>query len=44
VVAPLKGLPIAGGWNPVNLLTALVLNGAWGIGVALLMRIFGVKK
>jgi hypothetical protein len=44
VVAPLKGLPIAGGWNPVNLLTALIVNGAWGIGVALLMRIFGVKK
>jgi hypothetical protein len=44
VVSPLKGQPIAGGWKPANLITAILLNGAWGIGVALLMKIFGVKR
>ena len=44
VVSPLKGLPVAGGWKPANLLMSLLLNGAWGIGVALLMKIFGVKR
>jgi hypothetical protein len=44
VVFPLKGQPIAGGWKPVNLMLALLLNGAWGIGVALLMKNFGGKR
>jgi hypothetical protein len=44
VVFPLKGQPIAGGWKPANLIMALLLNGAWGIGFALLMKIFGVKR
>jgi hypothetical protein len=44
VVFPLKGQPIAGGWRPANLMMALLLNGAWGIGVALLMKIFGGKR
>lgn len=38
VVFPLKGLPLAGGWDPKIIVSALVLNGAWGFGVALLMR------
>lgn len=38
VVAPLKGQPVAGGWKPAHLMTGLLLNGAWGFGVALLMR------
>jgi len=41
VVMPLKGRGVAGGWDP-NLITgALILNGAWGLGVALLMRLLG---
>jgi hypothetical protein len=44
VVSPLKGLPVAGGWKPANMMMSLLLNGAWGIGVALLMKIFGVKR
>ena len=44
VVFPLKGQPIAGGWKPMNLMMALLLNGAWGIGVALLMKISGGKR
>ncbi len=40
VVLPLKGLPVGGGWKPDLVLGALLLNGAWGFGVALLMRLF----
>jgi len=41
VVFPLKGLPIGGGWKPDLLVGALLLNGAWGFGVALFMRMMG---
>ena len=41
VVFPLKGLPVGGGWKPDLIVGALILNGAWGFGVALLMRLFG---
>jgi hypothetical protein len=40
IVYPLKGMPVAGGWDPKLLGTALLLNGAWGLGLALLMRLF----
>jgi hypothetical protein len=39
IVYPLKGMPMAGGWNPKVIIAALILNGAWGVGVALLMRL-----
>jgi len=39
IVFPLKGMPIAGGWNPKVIVTALVLDGTWGLGMALLMRL-----
>jgi hypothetical protein len=38
VVLPLKGAPIGGGWQPSAILTALIINGAWGLGTALLLR------
>ncbi len=41
VVLPLKGQPAAGGWKPSLLVGALLLNGAWGIGTALFLRVFG---
>ena len=41
VVFPLKGQPVAGGWNPKILVGALLLNGAWGLGTALFLRLFG---
>lgn len=41
VVYPLKGQPVAGGWRPEILIGALLLNGAWGIGVACFTRLFG---
>jgi hypothetical protein len=37
VVAPLKGLPIAGGWQAVSLLRSFAINGFWGLGVGLLL-------
>jgi hypothetical protein len=37
IVAPLKGLPIAGGWVPIMILRSLVINGFWGIGVGLIL-------
>jgi hypothetical protein len=37
IVYPLKGMPVAGGWDPKLVGTALLLNGAWGLGLALLM-------
>jgi len=40
VVMPLKGMGVAGG-DPKNVVGALLLNGAWGLGVALLMRLMG---
>jgi hypothetical protein len=40
VVFPLKGLPVAGGWQPALLVGALLLNGAWGVGTALFLRLF----
>jgi len=41
VVFPLKGLPLAGGWDPKVIGAVLLLNGAWGLGVAVLMRVAG---
>jgi len=37
VVLPLKGLPAANGWVPAVMLRFLLLNLAWGIGVALIL-------
>ena len=39
VVLPLKGMPVAGGWDPKIIGTALLVNAAWGLGVALLLWI-----
>ncbi|MGI9301546.1 MAG: hypothetical protein ACR2RB_02410 [Gammaproteobacteria bacterium] len=38
VVLPLKGKPMGGGWNPSLLLTAFLINGAWGIGTGLFLK------
>ena len=39
VVAPIKGLPVAGGWEVNRMLTGVLINGAWGLGTGLLMRL-----
>jgi hypothetical protein len=41
VVLPLKGLGVGGGWKPDIVVGALLLNGAWGLGVFVFMRLFG---
>ena len=38
VVLPLKGHPVGGGWHPPLLLTAFLINGAWGVGAGLILR------
>ena len=32
VVAPIKGLPVAAGWNPARMLNSILINGPFGIG------------
>ena len=44
VVLPLKGRPIGGGWGLPLLVTAFVINGAWGVGTALFLRLFSRLK
>ena len=44
VVFPLKGLPMGGGYDPKLILGALLLNGAWGLGVAWLMRLMAQAR
>ena len=40
IVAPLKHTPIAGGWNPKTMMVGPLVNGAWGLGTALIYRMF----
>jgi hypothetical protein len=44
IVAPIKGLPIAGGWKPPVMITSLLINSAWGVGTALLFSLFAKKQ
>ena len=37
VVAPLKGWPVASGWNPGAMGRSLLINGTWGLGVGLIL-------
>jgi hypothetical protein len=39
VVAPLKGQPMAGGWQADRMMTGLIINGAWGLGTALFIAL-----
>jgi hypothetical protein len=39
VVFPLKGMPFAANWDPKIWVGAFLLNGAWGIGVAAIMKL-----
>jgi hypothetical protein len=41
VVAPLKGLPVAGGFVPMRMLVSVLINGCWGIGVGLILPWLG---
>lgn len=36
VVAAIRGTPLMAGWNPTRMLSSVLINGAFGIGVALI--------
>jgi hypothetical protein len=38
VVFPLKGLPVAAGWNATRMVTHLIFHGMFGLGIALLLK------
>jgi hypothetical protein len=40
VVFPLKGMPVAGGFDAKLIFGALLLNGVWGLGVVGLMKLY----
>ena len=44
VVAPLKGQPVAGGFVPLRMLVSVLINGAWGIGVGLILPLLGARR
>jgi hypothetical protein len=39
VVAPIKGQPIAAGWVPMRMLASVLINGGWGIGMAIIFML-----
>jgi len=43
MVMPLKGLPMAGGWHLAPVATAVLVNGAWGIGTAWFYRMLSCR-
>lgn len=43
LVMPLKGMPVAAGWDAKVIVGALLLNAAWGMGLALIMRLIGTR-
>ncbi len=44
LVVPLKGGPMGGGWAPALLLTAFLINGAWGIGTGIILRLLAGQR
>ncbi|MBV9247847.1 MAG: hypothetical protein JO227_01180 [Acetobacteraceae bacterium] len=44
VVAPIKGLPVAGGWVLSNMGRGLLINVPWGIGVGLILPLLMPRK
>lgn len=44
IVLPLKGRPVGGGWAPALLVTAFLINGAWGVGTGVFLRWFGGRR
>jgi hypothetical protein len=41
LVAPLKGQPMAAGFAPAAMLVGPIVNGAWGLGTAIGLALFG---
>ncbi len=43
IVAPLKGLPVAGGWVISNMVRSCVINGFFGLGVGLILPLLSPR-
>ena len=43
IVFPLKGRPLGGGWQPSLLVTAFLINGAWGLGTGWLFKTLSAR-
>lgn len=43
IVFPMKGMPFAADWDPKMWIGAFLLNGIWGLGVLLIMKLLGKK-
>jgi hypothetical protein len=43
-VAPLKGQPVASGFVPARMLISALINGAWGIGVGLILPFLMARR
>jgi hypothetical protein len=41
VLAPLRGLPVAGGFVPANMMRGIFINGTFGLGLALIAAFAG---
>jgi len=44
LVAALKGQLLGGGWKGSVIITGLLVNGAWGLGTALFLRLFSRSR
>ena len=44
IVAPLKGLPIAAGWDPSAMLRSVLINGCFGLGVGLILPLLMPRR
>jgi hypothetical protein len=44
LVAPLKGQPVAAGFEPVAMAFGVIVNAAWGLGTGLGLAVFGRRR
>ncbi|GGC72019.1 hypothetical protein GCM10011504_57060 [Siccirubricoccus deserti] len=44
VVAPLKGQPVASGFVPMRMLISVLINGAWGFGVGIILPVLMARR
>lgn len=44
VVPAIKGLPVGSGWVLLNWVRSLLINGSWGIGVALILPLLLLRR
>src|SRR4051812_33977227 len=44
IVAPLKGQPAASGFVPVRMVISVLINGAWGIGVGVILPLLMARR